>query len=313
MAIERKNKKATISMLVEASEKNTVPAEANTPPVLGEEQVVRTASDHAQPTAAQPGHQADARQTNAFISVLPALRNNNMLVPGSPLGQSFQDEYRRIKRPLLSNAIGRSSSLVDRGNLIMVTSSMPGEGKSYTATNLALSIAREKDVTVLLIDCDVARRGVSRLLGIEDRPGLVDLVDNEELTVADVMLTTDIPNFRVLAAGSHYDYVTELLASNRMASLVDEIATRYSDRIVIFDSPPLLATPETQVLATLVGQIVFVVETGKTPQAVVMDALEQLPEDKAIGIVLNKNEGASGKSGYYYGYYGADGSDASDK
>ncbi len=313
MAIERKNKKATISMLVEASEKNAVTAEANTPPVLGEEQVVRAASDHAQSTAAQPGHQADTRQTNAFISVLPALRNNNMLVPGSPLGQSFQDEYRRIKRPLLSNAIGRSSSLVDRGNLIMVTSSMPGEGKSYTATNLALSIAREKDVTVLLIDCDVARRGVSRLLGIEDRPGLVDLVDNEELTVADVMLTTDIPNFRVLAAGSHYDYVTELLASNRMASLVDEIATRYSDRIVIFDSPPLLATPETQVLATLVGQIVFVVETGKTPQAVVMDALEQLPEDKAIGIVLNKNEGASGKSGYYYGYYGADGSDASDK
>ena len=313
MAIERKNKKATISMLVEASEKNAVTAEANTPPVLGEEQVVRAASDHAQSTAAQPGHQADTRQTNAFISVLPALRNNNMLVPGSPLGQSFQDEYRRIKRPLLSNAIGRSSSLVDRGNLIMVTSSMPGEGKSYTATNLALSIAREKDVTVLLIDCDVARRGVSRLLGIEDRPGLVDLVDNEELTVADVMLTTDIPNFRVLAAGSHYDYVTELLASNRMASLVDEIATRYSDRIVIFDSPPLLATPETQVLATLVGQIVFVVETGKTPQAVVMDALEQLPEDKAIGIVLNKNEGASGKSGYYYGYYGADGSDAGDK
>ncbi len=300
-------------MLVEASEKNTASAGANTPPVLGEEQVVRTASDHSHAAAAQSAHQTDARQTHSFISILPALRNNNMLAPGSPLGQSFQDEYRRIKRPLLSNAIGRSSSLVDRGNLIMVTSSMPGEGKSYTATNLALSIAREKDVTVLLIDCDVARRGVSRLLGIEDRPGLVDLVDNEELTVADVLLTTDIPNFRVLAAGSHYDYVTELLASNRMASLVEEIATRYPDRIIIFDSPPLLATPETQVLATLVGQIVFVIETGKTPQAVVMDALEQLPEDKAIGIVLNKNEGASGKSGYYYGYYGADGSDAGDK
>ncbi len=307
MATERKSKKATISMLVEASEKNSAPAGAAMPPVLGEEQVVR--AEPAQPTAVRRERQAD--QDNNDITILPVLRNNNMLVPGSALGQSFQDEYRRIKRPLLSNAVGRSSSLVDKGNLIMVTSSMPGEGKSFTATNLALSIAREKDVTVLLIDCDVARRGVSRLLGIEDRPGLVDLVDNDELTVADVLLTTDIPNFRVLAAGSHYDYVTELLASNRMASLVDEIAARYPDRIIIFDSPPLLATPETQVLATLVGQVVFVIETGKTPQSVVEDALEQLPEDKAIGIVLNKNEGASGKSGYYYGYYGSEHSDSS--
>ncbi len=298
MADERNKRKATISLLVEASE-STAKRQSVTPPEPGREQIVE---DSTQPRGRGPQGSGDGRH----IEILPILRDNNMLVPGSALGALFQDEYRRIKRPLLSNAFGRSSSLVDNGNLIMVTSSIPGEGKTYTSTNLALSIAREKDVTVLLVDCDISRRGVSRLLQVEKYPGLVDVVDNETVSLEEVLLTTDIPHLRLLPAGSHYDYITELLASKRMKQVVEEIASRYPDRIIIFDSPPILATPETQVVGNLVGQIVFVIETGKTPQAVVEDAIASLPEDKAVGVILNKNEGASGRSGYYYGYYGSD-------
>ena len=195
--------------------------------------------------------------------------------------------------------------MVKRGNLILVTSSLPGEGKTYTATNLALSIAQEMDTTVLLVDCDVSRHGVSRLLGIENMSGLVDVLAGDEKTVGDVMLQTDIPTLSVMSAGKQHEYVTELLASERMAALVNEISRRYSDRIIIFDGPPLLPTPQTQVLAGLVGQVVFVIEAGKTPQALVEEALEMIPEEQATGLVLNKNEGLSGRGSYYYGYYGA--------
>jgi len=240
------------------------------------------------------------------VSLLEHLRAEDMLVPGSRLGPEFTDDYRRIKRPLLSNAFGKTASLVDRGNLILVTSSVPNEGKTYTSINLALSIAQERDHTVLLVDCDVAKQGISRRLGLGHMPGLVDVLENNDFPVGDALLSTDIPELTVLTAGKQHEYVAELLASKRMASLVDEMASRYEDRVIIFDAPPLLPTPQTQVLAGLVGQIVFVVEAGTTPQYIAQEALEMLPDDKAIGLVMNKSEGTFGRSGYYYGYYGTE-------
>lgn len=238
------------------------------------------------------------------VQVLKRLSDAHMLVPGSGLAPSYFDEYRRIKRPLLSNAFGKTSSLVDRGNLILVTSSLAGEGKTNSAVNLALSIAHERDHTVMLVDCDVIRQGASRMLGVENTPGLVDLIEHDRYTVGDFMLSTDINNFTVLPAGTQAEYVTELLASQRMSSIVDEIASRYDDRVIIFDGPPLLQTPQSQILLGLVGQTVFVIETAKTPQDVVKEALGMIPEEKAIGLVMNKNEGTSDLGGYYYGYYG---------
>ena len=240
------------------------------------------------------------------VFIQDRLRSMNMLVHGSDLGPQFADEYRRVKRPLLSNAFGRSSSLVEKGNLILITSSLPGEGKTYTAVNLALSIAHERDHTVLLVDCDVARHGTSRLLGIADRPGLVDIIESDSFGVSDAILRTDVPELSLISAGRQHDFVTELLASKKMAQLVDEIAERYDDRVVIFDGPPLLPTPQTQVLTGLVGQVVFVVEAGKTPQSVVAEALNLISEEQAIGMVMNKGEGISSRSGYYYGYYGTE-------
>jgi exopolysaccharide/PEP-CTERM locus tyrosine autokinase len=230
----------------------------------------------------------------------------NMLVPGSDLGRDIQDDYRRIKRPLVSNALGRNKLMVERGNLILVTSALPGEGKTFTAVNLALSISQEMDNTVLLVDCDVAKQGVSRMLGLENVTGLVDVLERDDLTIGDVLLQTDIPNFRVMSAGKQNEYVTELLASHRMSALVNEIASRYTDRIIIFDGPPMLPTPQTQVLARLVGQVVFVIEAGKTPQSLVEEALRLIPEEQATGLVMNKNVGLSSRAGYYYGYYGSD-------
>ena len=244
------------------------------------------------------------KQNRNKIKLLDRLRRLHMLVPGSDLTRDILDDYRRVKRPLVSNAVGKNKAMVERGNLMLVTSSLPGEGKSYTALNLALSIAQEVDKTVLLIDCDAAKFGVSRILGIEKRSGLVDVLTDDNVTIGDVMLQTDIPSLSVMSAGKHDEYVTELLASERMSDLVDEMSTRYTDRIIIFDGPPMLPTPQTQVLASLVGQVVFVVEAGKTPQALVEEALDMIPEEQATGIVLNKNEGLTGRSGYYYGYYG---------
>lgn len=239
-----------------------------------------------------------------ILEVWERLQAADMLVPGSPLGQEVVDEYRRIKRPLLSNAFGKTASLVDRGNLILVTSSLPNEGKSYTSLNLAMAIAQERDNTVLFIDCDINKRGSSKLLGVEDRPGLSDILENNRITIGDAMMRTDIPGLAVCPAGKYHEYVTEMLASQRMIRLVDEIATRYTDRVIIIDAPPLLPTPQTQVIAGLVGQIVFVIEAGKTPQAAVKEAMEMLPEDKAVGIVLNKSESTSARGGYYHSYYG---------
>ena len=253
----------------------------------------------------------DAGITSNAVNVMERLREGNMLVPGTHLGPEVRNEYRRIKRPLLSNAFGKTASLVDKGNLIMVTSSVPGEGKTYNSINLALAFAQERDITVLLVDCDVTKQGVSRMLGVEKRrPDLTDLLASESLSVGEALLRTDVPGLVLLPAGKPHEFITEMVASKRMQNLVEEMSTRYADRIIIFDAPPLLSTPESQVLAGLVGQVVFVVEAGQTPHSIVKDALAMLPQEKAIGLLLNKSESISNRGGYYYNYYAAYGEKA---
>jgi len=237
------------------------------------------------------------------IEVVSRLRDASMLIPGGGLGPEYNDEYRRIKRPLMSNAFGKTADMVEKGNLIMVTSSLPGEGKTHTAINLALSIAQERDHTVLLVDCDVTRHGTSRMMGMSDNPGLVEILEDENFSVGDAILRTDVEQLCVISAGKQHDYVTELLASKRMRQVVEEIGDRYDDRVIIFDAPPLLPTPQTQVLTELVGQVVFVIEAGKTPQTAVDEALAMIPEEQATGIVMNKSVGMSSRGDYYYGYY----------
>ena len=209
------------------------------------------------------------------------------------------DEFRRIKRPLLNNAFGSSSELVENGNVIMVTSSLPGEGKSFSAVNLALSIALEKDFTVLLIDADITVSKITRMFGLENRPGLTDSLESAELDVGDLLIKTDFPGLSVIPAGKPTSLATELLSSKMMQELIKEIANRYNNRIIIFDSPPLLATSEAPVLAEQMGQIVVVVEANKTPQSAVLDSIALLNKDKAISLLLNKTS-----KGFGYEQYG---------
>jgi protein-tyrosine kinase len=214
------------------------------------------------------------------------------------------EEFRIIKRPLLQNAFGRSASLVDHGNLIMVTSARSGEGKTWTALNLAISIAMEMDKTVLLVDADVGRARIHEELGTPMGPGLIDLLTDETLDVGDVILRTSLPKLRVIPMGRYHHHSNELLASQDMKRLTQELATRYHDRVVIFDTPPLLMTSEAAVLAGLMGQIVFVVEAQRTSQTRVKDALALLDANKPIGLVLNKTRHALGTDYYNYGAYG---------
>lgn len=226
------------------------------------------------------------------------------LTPDTPRNR-VSEEMRVIKRVLLDNAFGKNSGLVSRGNIIMVTSSVPGEGKSFTALNLAISIAMEMDKTVLLIDADVGRARIHELLNSPSEPGLTDLLVDRSVDFSDVILRTNIPKLRTIPVGRFHPHAHELLASNNMRALTRQLETRYPDRIVIFDTPPLLSTSDPVVLSGLAGQIVFVVAAGSTPRGVVRDALAMIDESKPVGLVLNKARKPEGSSYYGYGAYGA--------
>lgn len=213
------------------------------------------------------------------------------------------EQHRLIKRLVLKKATADSPQHVRNGNLIMVTSALPGEGKTFLSLNLAMSIAMEINRTVLLVDGDSVRSNVSSILGVGERAGLTDLLTTPQLSVADVLIKTDLPKLSVLPSGPHHANATELFASTKMRRLVEEIATRYHDRIVIFDSPPLLATSGSSVLAGLMGQIVFVVEAERTLHGHVQNALKMIEHCEHVGLVFNKSrERLDTKYGYGYGY-----------
>lgn len=226
----------------------------------------------------------------------------------APLDQAIpvSDEFRRIKRPLLDNVSKRGHGAEEHMNTIMVASAMPGAGKTFCSVNLAASISLERELNVLLIDADVAKPHISRACGLEDRIGLIEILEDESLSIEDVLVRTDLNDIQILPAGRRHAQSTELLASNRMEAVIDELATRYPDRIIIMDSPPLLITSEAQALAQQAGQIALVIEAGKTGHQDVLEVLEGLDQNKPINVILNKNV-YSQPGGYYgggYGYYG---------
>jgi protein-tyrosine kinase len=212
------------------------------------------------------------------------------------------EDFRIIKRPLLRNARGDNDvPAIRHGNLIVVTSALPGEGKTYCAVNLAMSIAMEMDSTVLLVDADVARPSVLKMLGLPSEPGLMDILLRDKTELSDVILRTNVRTLSILPAGRANKHATELLASRSMSRLLTEIAERYADRIVIFDSPPLLLTTEANVLAAQMGQILMVVESDRTTQHAVKEALRRIEHCPNVSLIYNKSKGFPG--GEYYGYY----------
>ena len=192
---------------------------------------------------------------------------------------------------------------LNKANLIMVTSSVPSEGKTFSSVNLSMSIAAEIDHTVLAIDTDIAKRDLTRTFNALGRPGIFDVLSDDSLNLSDVMLRTNIPNFVLIPAGLNSDGSTELLASVRMREICEELANRYSDRVVVFDTPPVLATSAALALAPRMGQVCLVVEAGKTKQETLDEALGLIDRSRITGLILNKSKQQRRSSYDYYGYY----------
>jgi protein-tyrosine kinase len=236
-----------------------------------------------------------------------ALRAAGFL-PEADLDRRFADEYRQIKRPLLEAAFGPDSTghrVSPR--LVMMASALPGDGKTFTSINLALSMARERDSSVVLIDADVAKPHISRIFGVENQPGLLDALADPALDVTSLILPTDVRGLSVLPAGRTREGATELLSSRSMTEQTGRILARHPRCIALFDSPPLVISSESRALADAVGQVVLVVRAGHTPKAALLEAISALGVGRRpVNLVLNQGERGltEGLYGYVYGSYG---------
>jgi protein-tyrosine kinase len=228
------------------------------------------------------------------------------LLPDAQEVRRMADQYRRIKRPILDRvqALARENSPLAR--LVMLTSALPGDGKTFSSFNLARSIGRERDVSVLLVDADVAKPHITTVLGLNNQPGLLDLLADSSLDAESLILATDIPGLSVLPAGTRQESATELLSSSRMTEVAKNLMARDPRRIVLFDSPPMLLSSESRAIAQMVGQVVMMVRAGITPQEAVLEAMGHIGAEKLTGLVLNQCDLPSSGKHYGYGNYGED-------
>ena len=230
------------------------------------------------------------------------LKEKGFLTPDDKTAKIHQ-EFRLVKRRLLDNAFGRLRPVVDNGRLIMVTSSLPGEGKTFSSINLAISIAIGGEHPVLLVDADIARPSVSNTLELDipDEIGLADYLDDPSIPVTELLRPTSLPGLTLLPAGHLQHRPVDLLASGNLARLVEELRTLLPHHVIVFDSPPLLPVTETRSLSALVGQVMLVVAAGETPRTAVNESLLQLENCPAVGLLFNKAP-VQPKAPAYYGY-----------
>jgi exopolysaccharide/PEP-CTERM locus tyrosine autokinase len=213
------------------------------------------------------------------------------------------EAYRHIKRPVIAKALLPAAPGAADPRVVMLASALPGDGKTFTSINLAMSMARERDLSVVLVDGDVVKRDSSRMFGVENERGLLDAVADPAIDVESLVLPTDVPGLSVLSAGTPDEGATEVLASARMAVVTAALIARKARRLVVFDSPPLLLASESRSIAQVCGQVIMVVCAGKTPQRAILDALGGLPHDKAVALVLNLTNPGVGDAYYGYGAY----------
>ncbi|WP_373276470.1 AAA family ATPase [Sphingomonas kyungheensis] len=244
------------------------------------------------------------------------LAEAGMIVPGAPVGP-LAEEFRLIKRQLLitRERIARAGrddaadadalSSRDRARTALICSARPGDGKTFCAVNLALSMAAERDTEVLLIDADFAKPDVLAQLGLAEQPGLLDALADGEIDVESLVIRTDVGGLSILPAGTKTASDTELLASARTREVLARLLAANPRRILIFDSPPALAASPAAVLAMLVGQVVLVVRADRTPESELREAVQRLDGCDEIALVLNAVSFVPG--GHRYGtYYGQD-------
>ncbi|MGD9809924.1 MAG: P-loop NTPase [Sphingobium sp.] len=235
-----------------------------------------------------------------------SLSESGLLVPGAAIS-GLAEEFRIVKRELISAMRGeRGQDAVPNGNVILVTSAHPGDGKTWCAANLALSLAAEGDLEVLLVDADFAKPGIPALFGLSGETGLMDVLTNPALRVEDIVIRTDLANLAVLPAGQGSERDAEYLASTRTDDVIAALVSGRPDRVVIFDSPPLLAASAASVLASHVGQTLLVVRADSTTETALRDAADLLKGCRHIQLLLNgvKFSASGRRFGTYYGKQG---------
>lgn len=277
-------------------------------PVFGAVEAPRAPLVRPEPVAvAQTVREPSARRRVAIDR--KKLAEHGMLVPGATV-TALAEEFRLVKRQLLTTArqirAGGGEGADDRSRMILVCSAKPNDGKTFCAINLALSLAAEKDVEILLVDADFAKPDVLARLGAPDGPGLLDALSGGVKNVEDCIIDTDVPQLSVLPAGTRSVADTELLASARAHAILDGLAAANPRRIVVFDSPPILAASPASALASHVGQVMLVVRADRTRENELRDAVGLLDGCDHIQLLLNSvslqpNGRRFGSYGAYYG------------
>jgi exopolysaccharide/PEP-CTERM locus tyrosine autokinase len=278
--------------------------------------IIENALDKIRRTTAAPLGGAAAVLTDAPPEVIAPQRriaiDFNLLraqgeLPEAGLERRFADYYREIKRPLVQAMLADAHA---DSRVVLVTSALPGEGKSFTALNLAFSVARERDVSVLLVDADVPKGHLSRTFGLQGAPGLLDALADESIEIDSLVLGTDTRGLEILPAGKPLEGAAELIASARMAQIVTRLA-RHPRRLILLDSAPLLASSEARALKQLPGKVLMVTRANRTPRQALLDAIALIDKTKLHGLVLNDSHGGSSEG--YYAHYGYSGYGASER
>jgi protein-tyrosine kinase len=243
------------------------------------------------------------KAANRLVIEANTLRADGYL-PEVSKDRQFADQYRRIKRPLIEKALSGDDA---GGNprIIVVTSAVPGDGKTFTSINLAFSMALERDISILLVDSDVAKHHITDIFGLRQRKGLLDALTDESLEPEALVVPTSSRGLSILPAGTRAEGTAELVSSNRMRQIVAALCARNPRRILLLDSPPLLITNEGRSLVKIAGQVVLVVRAGETPRHAVQAAIEMIDEKQAGGVILNQVKVGFTEGYYGYGAYGA--------
>lgn len=250
------------------------------------------------PVAAPPGRLALQVASRPQLRIDREALRAAGLAPAPSAERRLASEYRALKRGVLT-FMARRSDDSGRGNSLMVASAASGEGKTFTSLNLAVSLAAERDWTVVLVDADCAKRHLSTVLGVDQEPGLLDVLSDTQRSFVDVMFRTDVPGLHVVPAGQSSEASTELIASARMAQALGALLREEPRAIVIFDSSPILLTTDSRALADAVGQVLLVVRADYTPRASVQEAISALGDGHHIGLVLNQYQGSALQESYY--------------
>lgn len=236
----------------------------------------------------RPGHSA------ALLQAVPLSIDNPLLLAGQPGNDEVREEYLKLKSLVVRLTRGETFA-----NTLLVTSTYGEEGKSMTALNLALTLAQEYDHTVLLVDADLRRPSLHRYLGFQPEAGLIQCLQGK-VTLPQILVKTGHGKLVVLPAGGTVENPAEMLGSNRMLELIDELKHRYPDRYIIFDTPPTLPFADAQVLASGVDGVLFVVREGRAKLTEIREALASLEKAKLLGVVYNDAQFSKKKGSYYY-------------